>query len=133
MMVVYEIHTVRDGDWRVDSVFDDKDLAVLEATRLERSKHQPAVRVVEETFDQATDQKVTRTVYRTAKSGADTPPKAAPRKAVAPLDVNGPAPVVKSAKPISRAPRRLLIGVLTLVAGIAFGLGAVYALSALVG
>jgi hypothetical protein len=131
MMVVYEIHTHRDGTWKIDSVFDDKDLAVLEATRLERSNRHPAVRVVEETVDQATDHKVTRTIYRTAKSELGAPPKTEPRKVPTSLNVNRPTEVIKSEKPISSAPRWLLICVLTVAAVIFCSLGAIYALNAL--
>lgn len=130
MMVVYEIHTHRDGTWKIDSVFDDKDLAVLEATRLERSNRHPAVRVVEETVDEATDHKVTRTIYRTAKS-EPVAPKTEPRKVPTPLNVNRPPEVIKSEKPISSASRWLVVGVLTVAAVIFCSLGAIYALNAL--
>ncbi len=131
MMVVYEIHTHRDGTWKIDSVFDDKDLAVLEATRLERSNRHPAVRVVEETVDEATDHKVTRTIYRTAKSEPGAPPKAEPRKLPTSLNVNRPVEVIKSEKPISSTSRWVLISVLTVAAVIFCSLGAIYALNAL--
>lgn len=131
MMVVYEIHTHRDGAWKIDSVFDDKDLAVLEATRLERGNHHPTVRVVEETVDQATDHKVTRTIYRTAKSEPSAPPKTEPRKVPAALHVNRPPEVIKSEKPISSASRWILIGGLTVAAVIFCSMGAVYTLNAL--
>lgn len=130
MMVVYEIHTHRDGTWKIDSVFDDKDLAVLEATRLERSNRHPAVRVVEETVDEATDHKVTRTIYRTAK-GEPVAPKSEPRKVPTTLNVNRPPEVIKSEKPISSASRWFVVGVLTVAAVIFCSLGAVYALNAL--
>ena len=42
MMVVFEIHTFREGVWKIDSVFDDKDLAVNEAQRMERSSRYSA-------------------------------------------------------------------------------------------
>lgn len=68
MLVAYELHTYRDGVWKIDSVFDDKDLAILEAQRVERSGRCSGLRVIEETFDQATNKTVTRTVYRSTKA-----------------------------------------------------------------
>jgi hypothetical protein len=131
MMVVYEIHTHRDGAWKIDSVFDDKDLAVLEATRLERSNHSPTVRVVEETSDEASDHKVTRTIYRTAKTELSAVPKTEPRRVPMPQSVNRPTEVIKSEKPISSAPRWVLLCVLTAAAVIFCSLGALYTLNAL--
>lgn len=128
MMVVYEIHTLHDGGWKIDSVFDDKDLAVYEASRLERSPRHPTVRVIEETFDAATDKKSTRTIYRTVRSEPPAPAKPAgkpaePRK-VTPLGVNRPAGMVKSARPISSVPRWILLGMLTVTGVFLSALGA---------
>ena len=67
MMVVFEIHTFREGVWKIDSVFDDKELAVVEAQRMERAGRYSAIRVVEETFDEMTEKGNTRTVYRSTK------------------------------------------------------------------
>ncbi len=64
MLVIYEIHTLRDGDWKIDSIFDDRDLALQEGHRIDHSNRFSAVRVVEETFDEDTEKGSTRTIYR---------------------------------------------------------------------
>ncbi|MFT5539369.1 MAG: hypothetical protein ACI82H_000888 [Alphaproteobacteria bacterium] len=38
VLKVFEIHTFRSGVWKIDSVFDDRDLAIMEAGRMDRSK-----------------------------------------------------------------------------------------------
>jgi predicted RNA-binding Zn ribbon-like protein len=66
-MILFEIHTFREGSWKIDSVFDDKDLAIYEAQRMEKGGRFSAVRVVQETYDEETQKTGTRTVYRTTK------------------------------------------------------------------
>jgi hypothetical protein len=66
-MILFEIHIFRDGAWKVDSVFDDRELAVYEAQRIEHTGRMPAVRVIEEIYDEATQRTKTRTVYRSSK------------------------------------------------------------------
>ena len=66
-MILFEIHTFRDGTWKIDSVFDDKDLATYEAQRMEKGGRFSAVRVIQETYDEETQRTSTRTVYRSTK------------------------------------------------------------------
>jgi hypothetical protein len=68
VLKVFEIHTFRSGVWKIDSVFDDRDLAIMEADRMDRSKRYSAVRVIEETFDEETDKGNTRTIFRFTKA-----------------------------------------------------------------
>ncbi|MEQ8640678.1 MAG: hypothetical protein RIE31_08755 [Alphaproteobacteria bacterium] len=68
-LIAYEIQIYTSGAWKIDSVFDDRELAVAEAQRLERSRRYPAVRVMEEQFSDAEQVSRTRTVYR--GSGVD--------------------------------------------------------------
>jgi hypothetical protein len=66
-MILFEIHIFRDQAWKVDSVFDDRELAVYEAQRIEKTGRYPGVRVIEELYDEATERTKTRTVYRSSK------------------------------------------------------------------
>jgi hypothetical protein len=63
----YEIHTFVSGKWKIDSVFDDRDLALFEATRMEGSGRHAGVRVIEEEFDENTQKTRIRTIYRGSK------------------------------------------------------------------
>lgn len=65
-LVSYELQTFSGGQWKIDSVFDDRELAVYEASRLTDSRRHSAVRVIEEVFDQRTNNFVDRTVFRSA-------------------------------------------------------------------
>lgn len=68
-MKAFEIHTFHDGRWKIDSVFDDAELAVLEARRLNDGKHQLGVRVVEEEFDEHSRRTMVRTIFHSSSVG----------------------------------------------------------------
>lgn len=72
-MRAFEIHTFHNGKWKIDSVFDDRDLALFEAGRMESSSRHAGVRVIEENYDEDTQECSTRTIYRGAKYGQSTP------------------------------------------------------------
>jgi hypothetical protein len=63
-MRAFEIHTYTDGKWKVDSVFDDRDLAVHEARKVDENGRYAGVRVIEENYDESTDFTTTRTIFR---------------------------------------------------------------------
>lgn len=65
---VYELQTYRDGTWKIDSVYDDRDLAMMEAERMDRANRFAAVRLVEETFDESTDKSASRTIFRASRA-----------------------------------------------------------------
>jgi hypothetical protein len=66
-LIVYEIHTCNAGAWKIDSVFDDRQLALQEAERMARTQRYAEVRAVEETFDEETQRNATRTIFRASK------------------------------------------------------------------
>lgn len=134
MMVVYELQLFRDHDWKIDSVFDDRDLAVIEAQRIERSKRYSGVRVVEETCDQSTSRPVTRTIYRSSKvetphPGASSNRSPSASQAVASLPRQ--ATNAATAKHSGGNRRFLLVTALTIGAIVVCGLGAFYVFSEL--
>ena len=63
-MKAFEIHTYQDGKWRIDSVFDDRELALFEARRVDAGSRYSGVRVIEENYDEASDLTTTRTIFR---------------------------------------------------------------------
>ena len=63
----YEIHTFIGGRWKIDSVFDDKELALFEATRMDEAGRHAGVRVIEEEYDENTQKTKIRTIYRGSK------------------------------------------------------------------
>jgi len=127
----FEIHTFRSGVWKIDSVFDDRDLAIMEADRMDRSKRFSAVRVIEETFDDETEKGNTRTIFRSTKAqhintANQTRQKQGLRVAAAPP----PPKFVKKKKTIGR---QLVIAVFVLVAITVGGIGVLEVLNSLTG
>ena len=77
-MKAFEIQTFAAGKWRIDSVFDDRELAMFEARRIDQSTRYAGVRVVEETFDESSQLSTTRTIFR--GGSADRNARAEPAK-----------------------------------------------------
>ena len=140
-MRAFEIHTFQSGKWKIDSVFDDRELAVFEAQRMESSKRYIGVRVIEETFDEATQHTATRTIYkgtmleqspmpeavRKAASGGKGA-KAGPRGGAQPTARrSGKAPAAAK----SKSSTGLLVAVLSVI--VLVGIGAVVALRVISG
>ncbi len=67
ILTVFEIHTLKGGAWKIDSIFDDRELAVMEGERVGRSRGYEEVRVVEETFNEETELGGIRTIFRTVR------------------------------------------------------------------
>lgn len=63
-MRAFEIHTFQDGKWKIDSVFDDRELALFEARRVDEGTRYSGVRVIEEVYDETSDLTTTRTIFR---------------------------------------------------------------------
>jgi len=131
MMVVFEIHTFREGVWKIDSVFDDKELAVVEAQRMERAGRYSAIRVVEESFDEATEKGNTRTVYRSTKVDRVNSESAERRKA--PSTIAPPPKKAAAKKAQASFTRMMIVACLTLGAIVMAGVGIMYALRTLAG
>ena len=55
----------------MDSVFDDRDCAIEEAQKIDQSSRYSGVRVVEENYNEATDETTSRTLYRGGAAKSD--------------------------------------------------------------
>ena len=124
-LTVFEIRTQRDGVWKIDSVFDERDLAVNEAQRVEQTRRFAAVLVVEETYVEETERTNTRTIYRSSKEQEQQPEAK-----------DSPSPEVLEElrrrrrrrgppSPLKKSVVRQLIGrafILAVIAGVALGL-----------
>lgn len=66
-MKAFEIQTYQGGRWKIDSIFDDKALALFEARRMEDSFRFPSIRVVEEDYNEASNETVSKTIFRSGK------------------------------------------------------------------
>ena len=63
-MSTFEIQVYKSGNWNVDSYFDDRDVALSEAGRLDESVRHSDVCVVEENYDESSDQTTTKSIFR---------------------------------------------------------------------
>lgn len=77
-MRAFEIHTFQNGKWKIDSVFDDRELAMFEAQRMESGRRYSGIRVVEEVFDESSQQSTSRTIFSGTKLD-QAAPKAKPK------------------------------------------------------
>ena len=122
--VSYEIYTYRNGNWTVDSVHDDKQLAIHQARLLLDSRHHMAIRVMEESYDEATDKSTTKVVFTKKKS--DEQPKSTYKKPEDKKKKGKAKPDAKAKKKKKTAARssgsHTLIKVTLSVGGIALGL-----------
>lgn len=67
-MRAFEIQVYTSGRWNIDSIFDDRDLALHEAKRMDTSGRHVGVRVVEETYDEEQDRTSSRTIFRGSRA-----------------------------------------------------------------
>ena len=71
MIVAFELQTYQGGLWKIDSMFDDRQLALMEAQRLGKTDRYSAVRVVEENYNPETQATATKIIYRTSRVTAE--------------------------------------------------------------
>ena len=76
-MRAYEIHTMREGVWKVDSIFDTRELAIFEAKKIDEGTRYAGVKVVEEIYHEASNLTTTRTLFRGGAAKAKKTPKPA--------------------------------------------------------
>ncbi len=68
MQTLYEVHAYHRGNWQIDSIYDDRDLAIYEAHVLERNGRCTAVRVVKESYDPDRNFATAHVVYKSSRS-----------------------------------------------------------------
>jgi ferric-dicitrate binding protein FerR (iron transport regulator) len=130
--IAYELQSFSGGRWKIQGFFDDRDLAVSEAHRMEEARRFPAVRVIEERFDPETGGYKSRTVYRSSavdqhnetalKERADT------RREVEATRTARPEAPPKAAKPQSSSPALTMIAVKAVLL-FALGFAAIWAIN----
>ena len=62
-MSTFEIQVYKGGIWNVDSYFDDREIAMSEAERLNLSGRHAGVRVLQEDYDETTNEAKCRIVF----------------------------------------------------------------------
>ncbi len=67
VIVAYELQTYHSGAWKIDSMYDDRKLAMMEAQRASEAERYPAVRLVEENYDPDTQSSTSRVIFRASR------------------------------------------------------------------
>ena len=83
MTVLFEVHALKNGNWYIDSVHDDREQALHEARDLLDRRHRRGVKVIQENYNDEKDTSVLRTIFIEEK-GVDKP-KYRPRKPDSPV------------------------------------------------
>ncbi len=61
--VSFEVYSLRDGNWNLDSVYDDRGLALEEARHLFKRRREKGVKVVKENYDDETNRSIPTTIF----------------------------------------------------------------------
>jgi len=70
--VSFEVHSLRNGSWYIDSVYDDREQALHEARHLLDRRHQRGVKVVQENYNDENATSISRTIF-TEERGSEKP------------------------------------------------------------
>lgn len=116
--VSYEIYSFKNGNWMLDSVHDDKGMAVHQGRMLIASPHHMAIRVVQESYDDETDNSTSKIIYKDQKGEDDKARKPAGKNT---KSATRKGPVKKKQNKKKKGNKTLMILVLSLV-GISIGL-----------
>ena len=130
-MKTYELHTYLKGVWKIDSMFDDPEIAIEEAKRVEESRRYSGIRVIEEVYDQDKNRTATRTIFRGGLTGQPTKErKVVKSKQVAsgPHFGTGKEPVPRAAAPAREKANSLVGRIIILAVCIIVGLLALFGL-----
>ncbi len=61
--VSYEVYSLREGHWNLDSVCEDKGMALDEARHLLKRRYEKGVKVVKEDYDDETNKSIPTTIF----------------------------------------------------------------------
>lgn len=70
---LYEVHTLKGGNWVIDSTYPDKDTSIEVAKQLHGEKRFEGIKVIKDTFDPRTGQGKELVVFDTSKAPKDKP------------------------------------------------------------
>lgn len=131
-MSAFELQIYKAGKWEIDSYYDDRELALSEAERMDVSGRHGGVRVVEENYDESTNTSSYQVVFTKLKKldqGRNdwrAKVQSAPRRTQVASAANEPRPKAR-AKPVQKRTTSLylvvVIALVLLFGGIAAMIG----------
>ncbi len=68
--VLFEVLSTRGDSWTIESVYDDRVVALYEARSIRENRHLKAVKVILEIYDDETDRTISRTIFNEARGAA---------------------------------------------------------------
>lgn len=71
---LFEVHTLKGGQWIIDSTYPDKDSSIEVAKQLYGEKRFQGVKVIKDTYDAKTGQGKEIVVFDTSKAPREKPP-----------------------------------------------------------
>ena len=72
-ITAFEVQSFRNGNWKIETITDSKDMALHQAEQVIMNPAVAKVRVVEEAYDQASDEQKFRIVFLRDKKVANRP------------------------------------------------------------
>lgn len=87
--VYFEIYSFKGGKWMLDSVHDDKNMAIHQGRMLIASPHHMAISVIEESYDDVTDNTMSKIIYKEKKGENDEKPKKKTKEKVKHKEMKG--------------------------------------------
>jgi hypothetical protein len=124
---LFEVHTLKGGQWIIDSTYPDKDSSIEVAKQLHGEKRFQGVKVIKDTYDPKTGQGKEIVVFDTSKAPREKPSLQPPAAASeAPAATARPSPTAgktsKGNKDISVALKAVmwLVLILAAAAGLIF-------------
>lgn len=111
--ISYEIQSMKDGNWTIVTVTENKADAMSQARQLMRSRHQKAIKVIEEKYDDETAETISTVVFKEEKGEEKFKPKRAVKKDKA-IDAPTPAKPKAKAKTKTDFVRNIVLLVLSL-------------------
>ncbi len=76
----YEVYSLREGRWNLDSIYDYRALALHEARHLLKRRHEKGVKVVKENYDDETNTAIQETIYHEGEGVKKHRPKVREKK-----------------------------------------------------
>lgn len=128
---LYEVHTLKGGQWVIDSTYPDKDTSIEVAKQLHGEKRFEGIKVIKDTFDPKTGQGKELVVFDTSKTPKDRPAPPPPAAAKAAADSSAAAAPVSAAMRAKKKPKNQDVSVALkatgwLVAIVIGGLGVLF-------
>ncbi len=101
-IVSYEVYSLREGHWNLDSVYDDRSLALDEARSLFQRRYEKGVKVIKEDYDDETNTSIPTTIFHEGEGVKKRRPQVREKKKKPRQRIKTAAPKKEHASGITR-------------------------------